>query len=75
MHEHRHGAKVVRINPPQQHTNTAKINHVFCSGGNLAKVVSFAVVVFWNVAYINTAANTTNTNTNTRKQTAKVAYY
>lgn len=37
------------------HTNTKKINHVFCSGGYLAKVVSFAVVVFWNARYINTA--------------------
>lgn len=26
---HEHGAKVVRINPPQQHTNTAKTHHKF----------------------------------------------
>ena len=39
------------------HTNTAKINHVFCSGGNLAKVVSFAVVVNLECSLHYTATN------------------
>ena len=51
------------------HTNAKKINHVICSGGILAKIRYFVVVVKIGMQH------TTNTNTNTRKQTAKVAYY